>query len=192
MTSINTIITKSASDNVVYILLSNFFVFFVMKNSEIIIIREAFKNDIEQILEIQKDCNLSQWSRESYNQEILRKDSIFFIAVQAAEVYGFIVGRQTVCDSGSENCAPFSEAEILNFGVAKKIQKKGIGNKLFEKFLYELKTSDVKTIWLEVRAGNMDALSFYQKRGFLKTQTRKNFYTNPSEDAYLMKFSFEE
>lgn len=144
-------------------------------------------NDINRILEIQDECNLSRWTREGYKGEISKKDSIMFVAHKAEDVIGFIVGRKIISDS--ESITKFAEAEILNFGVAKKFQKMGIGSHLFEKFLNESGEFGIETIWLEVRAGNSEALHFYQNRGFVKIQTRKSFYTNPVEDAFLLKCS---
>jgi ribosomal-protein-alanine N-acetyltransferase len=39
---------------------------------------------------------------------------------------------------------------------------------------------------LEVRPSNAAAVTLYKKLGFEILGTRKNYYTNPNEDAYLM------
>ena len=71
--------------------------------------------------------------------------------------------------------------EILNFGVLKEYQKKGIGSLLFDEVL---KISE-GIISLEVRESNINAINFYQNRGFKAVRVRKNYYSN-GEDAYLM------
>lgn len=44
----------------------------------------------------------------------------------------------------------------------------------------------VNRIDLEVRASNSVAISFYKRHGFEDVGIRKNYYTNPKEDALLM------
>jgi len=41
-------------------------------------------------------------------------------------------------------------------------------------------------ITLEVRQSNTSALTLYRKLGFEIMGTRKNYYTKPDEDAYVM------
>jgi ribosomal-protein-alanine N-acetyltransferase len=50
-----------------------------------------------------------------------------------------------------------------------------------------IKEHSAESIWLEVRESNTAALTFYQKNDFNRMYTRKNFYTNPSENAIVMK-----
>lgn len=39
---------------------------------------------------------------------------------------------------------------------------------------------------LEVRESNQDAISFYKEKGFTEDGLRKDYYTDPAEDAVLM------
>ena len=53
----------------------------------------------------------------------------------------------------------------------------------FEKILPE----DTEDIFLEVRESNQIAINFYLKAGFEKISVRKRFYSNPTENALIMK-----
>ena len=46
--------------------------------------------------------------------------------------------------------------------------------------------SEIARIAVDVRKSNAAALGFYYTRGFKEDGIRKNFYTNPTEDAILM------
>lgn len=41
-------------------------------------------------------------------------------------------------------------------------------------------------IFLEVRVSNQAALQFYRKLGYEVLSVRKNYYSNPVEDAFIM------
>jgi ribosomal-protein-alanine N-acetyltransferase len=55
--------------------------------------------------------------------------------------------------------------------------------------LDQCKAMNYKKIFLEVRTSNLQAISFYQKFGFIKDAIRDNYYTDNSEDALLMSLS---
>ena len=82
---------------------------------------------------------------------------------------------------GYINCWVSDITEILNFCVEKEYQKQGIGNLLYNEVL---KISN-GIISLEVRVSNLNAINFYEKRGFKRVAIRRGYYSN-GEDAILM------
>ena len=86
------------------------------------------------------------------------------------------------------------EAELYNIAVKKEFRNLGIGQALLDNFLLRARKSLVSTIRLEVRETNLSAVKFYQKNGFAKIYTRKNFYQNPAENASVMsrELTFEK
>ena len=148
-------------------------------SSEWFEVRKLSTQDVSEILLIQAESNLSYWSEESYKEEAIRADTLSFVAINKYETVGFIVAR--ILQSESHN-----EVEIYNFGVLKKYQKLGVGSKLLQKLFTKLGEKK-SIIWLEVRKSNIKALNFYEKYNFEKIGTRKNFFSNPTEDAILMK-----
>jgi len=147
--------------------------------------KEIKRKDIEQILRIAKECKLAGWSENDYLSELERKESFMAAAKVDKSIIGFIVARFNL--SGQNDEFNSSEADLLNLGVLKNFQKKGIGRVLLESFLLEARNLDIRTIWLEVRKSNLNARQFYFRNQFIEIQERKNFYTNPSEDAVIMK-----
>lgn len=135
-------------------------------------------SDIKKILEIEKECGLARWSTDDYLLEIRRELSLMLTAKFSENIVGFLVGR----------IVPPEELDILNFGVLTNHQKQGIGGMLWAKLLDTALEKKIKFVWLEVRESNINAVKFYEKKGFVKVWSRKNFYTQPLEDAFVMKF----
>ncbi len=80
------------------------------------------------------------------------------------------------------------EAEILDIAVSPSRRKEGVGKALLNSTLFSLKVGlSVETVFLEVRESNIPARSLYQRFGFEEIGKRTRYYSNPTEDAILMK-----
>ncbi len=77
-----------------------------------------------------------------------------------------------------------SNADIMNFLVDIPYQNQGIGSKLFEYALLEMKETNVTSLVLEVRHSNLNAIKFYEKYGATIISTIPNYYD--TEDGYMM------
>ena len=150
--------------------------------SQNLAIRSLKKTDISEILEIQDETNLSFWSREDYEKEAEKKDSICKVAVLESKIIGFAVVRLLL--GLDQN---FETAEICNIAVKKDLQGKKTGQKLFDEIIRELEKIDVSEIWLEVRESNLQAINFYKRNDFKLKSVRKNYYKNPTENALILK-----
>ena len=62
---------------------------------------------------------------------------------------------------------------------------------LLEKLISLCEENRWEFISLEVRKSNMAAISLYEKFLFVPVGERKNFYTNPQEDAIIMTRNFK-
>jgi ribosomal-protein-alanine acetyltransferase len=82
------------------------------------------------------------------------------------------------------------EAEIIQISVKESFRKKGFATVLLNEVFRYCEQICVKSIFLEVRASNIPALELYSKNGFKKIGTRKNYYSDPDEDAEVMKRCF--
>jgi len=147
-------------------------------------IKEAEPADIEIVKAIEVECGLSSWTLKDYQLETSRPDSLFFIANVNAEPAGFILARLIM----TSNKIPSENGiEIYNIAVKKSFRQKKAGSSLLGKLVEKAKENSVSKMYLEVRKSNVEALSLYQKNGFEIIGERRNFYTNPSEDALLMR-----
>ena len=144
-------------------------------------IKKPAESEVRQILDIQEKCHLSRWSESDYYEEGLRSHSIFLIAETEFQIVGFMIVRISQTEFTE------TEADLLNFGVLPDFRRRGIGEGLYKTLRRKLLQLNVKKIWLEVRKSNENALRFYFGRGFQIVQSRKNFYSAPTEDGLLMK-----
>lgn len=136
---------------------------------------------IDEILSIQTECGLSEWTREGYLDELGRSDSVLIAARIGTTLVGFLAGRSPA----STNSQP-SHGDIYNIGTRAAFRQKGVGTALLNHFLRTCDERHVEKIWLDVRHSNDTAKTFYLRHGFVKTGARKAFYTNPTEDADVM------
>ncbi|MEE0064153.1 MAG: ribosomal protein S18-alanine N-acetyltransferase, partial [Acutalibacteraceae bacterium] len=82
-------------------------------------------------------------------------------------------------------------AYITNVAVSEKFRRRGIAEKLLEEAERGAIKRGCVLITLEVRASNDPAKALYKKRGFKEVGTRKNFYSDPREDAEIMTKFFD-
>ncbi len=145
-----------------------------------ILISPACADDVPDLIEIQTECGLSQWTSDGYNSEMERLDSVILLAREAhGQPIGFIAGR--VIDKAHP-----PEAEVYNIGIVPLYQNRGFGTQLLSEFIEICRPQGVTAIWLEVRASNINAITFYRARNFVGQDRRRSFYSNPTEDAEVM------
>ncbi len=78
------------------------------------------------------------------------------------------------------------EADITNVAVDISMRRKGLAKILLSEFEAML-PCNINEIFLEVRASNEPAIKLYSSFGYEQIAVRKRFYSNPIEDAIIMK-----
>ena len=66
-----------------------------------------------------------------------------------------------------------------------------IAKALIEKFIETVREKETQVIFLEVRSGNLAAITLYEKCGFVFCGLRKDYYSDPKENALLMRLAFD-
>jgi [ribosomal protein S18]-alanine N-acetyltransferase len=69
-------------------------------------------------------------------------------------------------------------------------RRKGIGQMLLTGVIERFISKACECIWLEVRSSNSAAVQFYENNGFNRSAIRRNFYSDPVEDAFVMRLDF--
>jgi len=146
-------------------------------------IRKVARNDIERIIDIERSWqHLSHWSIDSYYR-LIREDSFTssFVAEIDDEqgqpkIVGFVIFHVAADIS-----------EIYNIAVEAEHARTGIGRQLMKAAIDASCERRVQKVILEVRKSNTPAINFYYGFNFHISGERRNYYSNPLEDAYVME-----
>lgn len=131
--------------------------------------------DVLMVAEIEKECFSKPWSEKAIKAVINDDLSHFIVAKIGNEVVGY-GGMYSV----------MGEGYIYNIAVKRKYRKFRIGTNIVNELVNYSKIKSLNFLSLEVRKSNTPAINLYSNCGFKKIGNRKNFYTNPLEDAIIM------
>jgi ribosomal-protein-alanine N-acetyltransferase len=79
------------------------------------------------------------------------------------------------------------EAELETVAVAEEFQRRGLGRLLCVAVMDWAWSVGVTALLLEVRAGSLGAIRLYQGLGFVEVGRRPRYYSDPADDAVLMR-----
>lgn len=125
---------------------------------------------IEQIFNLEKEIFKNSAFSIEYLKTLIKNDNSFiYIYLIDNQVCGYLMALDSI-----------DVYEILAIATIEEYRNKGIAQELLDK----IKTKD---IFLEVRESNQIAISFYKKNKFKEISIRKDYYSEPNENAIIMK-----
>lgn len=138
-------------------------------------IRPMRKEDIPEVLRIERDCFSVPWSERSFLDALDLEYYHFLTALCGQEIAGY-----------GGYIRSFETADIADIAVRSDLRKKGIGEKLLRQLMEDGVRAGVERFSLEVRASNLPAIALYEKLGYRREGLRKGYYENPTEDALIL------
>ena len=138
------------------------------------------KDHVSQIAQLEAQCFSDPWSEKSIASELENPLSLWLVAEENGQVWGY-VGSQTVLD----------ESDMMNVAVDPRFRRRGIAQALIETLIAELSKMGSRCLRLEVRVSNENARALYARMGFQQLGLRKNYYHNPKEDALILGKEWE-
>ena len=125
---------------------------------------------IEQIFNLEKEIFKNSAFSIDYLKTLIKNNNSF--------IYTYLIDNQVcgylmVLDS-------IDVYEILAIATVEEYRNKSIAQELLDKI-------KMKDIFLEVRESNQIAINFYKKNKFKEISVRKNYYSEPNENAIIMK-----
>lgn len=129
-------------------------------------IRLAKESDVTVLVQLDKEVNLTAWSKQEYLECLKNKNQAIYIAIASGKIIACVVYSKVL-----------EEAEILQFWVSKDSQGRGAGKQILGQLLCELSHKyRVERVFLEVRDGNIAAIKVYQSLGFIEVARRGGYY----------------
>ena len=145
-------------------------------------IRIATIDDAHAIYEIEHQSFSVPWSLESVLAELEgAANKLYMVICEDDHIVGY-AGAWLVYDEG----------QITNIAILPSARGKGYGSKLTKQLIDECFSRGMHEIFLEVRISNLAALDMYRNLGFSVKGIRKDYYSEPTEDAYIMSLVSEE
>ena len=138
------------------------------------------REDVKAIALLEKECFASPWTEETLYEELVNPTAVFLVAKEEDRVIGYI---------GSNNI--LGEVFITNVAVLPDYRRKGVGSALLDGLIDICRENGALYLTLEVRKSNISAINLYEKKGFSSVGHRKNFYSNPTEDALIYTLTFD-
>ncbi len=129
------------------------------------------------ILAIENAAFTCPWSEKSFAEAFASEHITVYAALTPD---GTVAGFSCLMAYGEEG-------EILNIAAHPEMRRQGIGQMLMDAMLAEGTENGVRDFYLEVRESNAAARHLYDKNGFEALGIRKRYYTNPVENAIIMR-----
>jgi ribosomal-protein-alanine N-acetyltransferase len=141
-----------------------------------LLIRKARAADLPAVLAIERDQFSNPWSAEHFKAELVSSFSHFYVAEnpENSSLAGFLVFWRLD-----------GELELHKIAVGKTCQRRGYGSCLLDFFISTARSWNGQRALLEVRAGNAAAIQLYEKFAFRRIGRRRDYYSQPVEDALV-------
>jgi [ribosomal protein S18]-alanine N-acetyltransferase len=133
--------------------------------------------DLDGVLDVDVLSFTRPWTRAMYESEFLNRDTsrMFVLRTVSRPVAGY--------------CAAWfilDEIHINNIAVRPELRGQGLGSALLTHVLEEGRAVGASRATLEVRRSNDDARRLYERFGFRVAGVRRDYYTDPTEDALVL------
>lgn len=134
------------------------------------------RRHLRKVLTIETRVYPRPWSASLFLSELAQRSTRSYIV---ARYEGEVVGYAGMMFTGLE-------AHITNIAVDPTFHGRKVGSRLLLTLITEAIARGAETVSLEVRVSNLGAQAMYEKFGFAVVGTRKGYYIETKEDAFVM------
>ncbi|MFN8005649.1 MAG: ribosomal protein S18-alanine N-acetyltransferase [Terriglobia bacterium] len=152
-----------------------------------VVIRAMQEEDLSEIIALENSWDfLSKWGKQGYLAAINNPFMYFCFVAEDSELTNAENASRPL--TGLAVLAQMVDhSEICNIIVAPAFLSKGVGQELLNTCLDLSEKLRFPRVLLEVRQSNERAIRFYKKNGFQKIGERKDYYSDPRENAWVME-----
>ena len=140
------------------------------------VLRRGESDDLPRIVEIERASFSDPWSVAAFRSALREERVHLLVATSAGAVSGYAIWW---CVAG--------EVELANLAVAPEARGRGIGGALLDAAMSAGRADGCDWMHLEVRESNLAGRALYSSRGFAIVGRRRRYYSNPVEDALLLR-----
>lgn len=134
------------------------------------------RRHLRKVMSIEARVYPRPWSTSLFLSELAQRATrTYLVARLAGEVVGYAGMMYTV-----------NEAHVTNIAVDPNYHGRKVGTRLLLTIVTEALARGSDILSLEVRVSNLVAQNMYEKFGFSVAGTRKGYYIETNEDAYVM------
>ena len=155
-----------------------------MNVTETIVIREFTKDDIEDVMSINKSCLPENYPASFFLGLHAHAPKAFLVCEVSGNLVGYIMCRieRGISSFGRK---PVKKGHIVSVAMIGSMRMKGYGTRIISKAVEEMIEYGASEFFLEVRKSNAAAIAVYEKLGFEAKRVLRGYYRD-GEDAYLM------
>lgn len=145
------------------------------------LLKQASKRDLDAVETIEKESHSRPWNKKAFECELSKSASdlsLFICAVtrEAGDVAGYLTGDWIV-----------DYLHISNIAVRPDLRGKGAGRLLLDRAFQETLKRKFRSVTLEVRENNEEAVGLYKKAGFEVKGRRPGFYEGKYDGLLMWK-----
>ena len=146
------------------------------------LVEPAERDDVEALAALERRCYTHPWSARGFRDALRRGERGLVLVARAAGggdergILGYCVVE-----------AVAEELHIHNLAVRPESRGEGLGRRLLALALEAGRRRGARVALLEVRESNRATLELYRSMGFTAVAVRRNYYSQPAEDALVLR-----
>ena len=122
-------------------------------------IRRMRDEDLADVARLEKEIFSDPWSENAIRESMEQSQTLLLSALEDGVLVGYLIVYYVLEDG-----------EIARIAVESDFRRNGVASRLLKELAFICES----------------AKAFYKKKGFVLDGVRKNYYTNPTENAILM------
>lgn len=132
--------------------------------------------NFDEIYALERACFGDSWTSEMLAAELENPLTVRVCEYRGGELAAFAFGRVVV-----------DEAELFQIGTRPDLRGQGIAKTLLKRLHEKMRERGAAVCFLEVRSRNAAAIELYEKSGYERISTRREYY--PDDDAIVMRIT---
>jgi ribosomal-protein-alanine N-acetyltransferase len=148
-------------------------------------IRGCDRDDIPKVIKINEETLPEHYSDYFYYEIMAEFPEGFLVAERGSDVVGYVMARMEYGFSHLKRLGLSRKGHIVSIAVREQHRGQGVGSLLMQRAQEAMAAKGATESYLEVRVSNLEAISLYQKLGYI-TAGRLEGYYKDGEAALVM------